>query len=227
MKQYSRARELLILGAAALASGLISPSTVRGQMMPPQVTTLAEGYSEEKAVAPVVDVFIPPVGNMRASLVLLQAEGIATDIFWQISVRVRWRAAYTAHAGCSGGPAARTILLAFSWDTPSDFHPRAMAYATPHRVDGTCITVFLDRLKPMIEASPRTAASLLGHVLAHEMGHILQGTDYHSESGVLKAHWSQSEIREIVMHHLSFTEYDRLAILSGLGVTALRVDPNE
>jgi hypothetical protein len=114
-----------------------------------------------------------------------------------------------------------------SWETPSHFHPGAMAYATLDRADGACITVFLDRLEPMTEASPHNAAALLGHVLAHEMGHILGGTGHHSESGVLKDRWSQSEIRAMVMHNLSFTDYDRLAILSGIGVAARRVDPHQ
>jgi hypothetical protein len=173
---------------------------VRGQVTPPQVTTLAEGYRDEKGVAP-IDVFLPPVVNERASLVMTHAKGIATDIFRTIGVNVRWETAHAAHARCSEGSSRRTILVAFSWDAPSQFHPGALAYANPYNMKAACMTVFLGRLKPMMEASPGRAASLLGQVLAYEMGHILEGTAYHSDSGVLKAHWSQSEISEMVMHN--------------------------
>ena len=225
-KRYSRWREFLILGVGAPASGMVGPSTLRGQRIPPQAAP-ADGYSGEKAVPPIVDVFLPPVLSQRVSLVLVRAKGIAADMFLQIGVQVRWRTAVAADAGCSGGRPRRVILLAFSWDTPSRVHPGATAYATPYRSDGACITVFLDRLKSMTDASPLSAAALLGHVLAHEMAHILQGTEHHSESGVLKDCWSQREIRAMVWRHLSFTDYDRLAILSGIGIAATRVDPGQ
>ena len=215
-----------MLAEAALALGLAGPSDVCSQVTPPRVTTPADSYSEEKGAAPVIEVFLPTVVNERASLVTAHAKGIATDIFRKIGVNVRWQTAYAAHARCSEGPSRRTILAAFSWNTPSQFHPGALAYASPYNMNGACMTVFLDRLEPMIEASPSGAASLLGHVLAHEMGHILKGTAQHSESGVLKGRWSQSEIREMGMHNLSFTDYDRSAILSGIGVTARQVHPH-
>lgn len=214
-----------MLAEAALALSLAGASAARGQVTPPQVTTLADSFKEEKGVAPVIDVFLPPVVNLRASLVTTRAKGITTDIFWRIGVKVRWQTAYAAYARCSEGPSRRKILVAFSWNTPSQFHPGALAYANPYNMNGACMTVFLDRLKPMIEGSPSGAASLLGHVLAHEMGHILEGNAQHSESGVLKGRWSRSEIRDMVVHNLSFTDYDRSAILAGIGVAARQVDP--
>jgi len=38
-------------------------------------------------------------------------------------------------------------------------------------------------------------SSLLGHVMAHEVGHILQGTTQHSESGIMRR-WTGQDFRD-------------------------------
>ena len=68
---------------------------------------------------------------------MTHAEGIATDIFRKIGVNVRWQTAHAAHA-VFRGPSHRTVLVAFSCDMPSQFHPRAMACAYPYNMNGAC-----------------------------------------------------------------------------------------
>lgn len=50
-------------------------------------------------------------------------------------------------------------------------------------------------------------AFLLGHVLAHELGHVLQGVARHSEEGVLKERWSAAEIQVMPTRQLRFTPH--------------------
>jgi hypothetical protein len=38
---------------------------------------------------------------------------------------------------------------------------------------------------------------LLGDVLAHEIGHLLLGSNSHSVSGIMSAHWYGDELRRI------------------------------
>jgi len=57
---------------------------------------------------------------------------------------------------------------------------------------------------------------LLGHVLAHEIGHILQGTDRHSETGLMKARWDSREIMAMDWKPLSFTADDVVLIRIGM-----------
>jgi len=47
-------------------------------------------------------------------------------------------------------------------------------------------------------------SSLLGHVMAHEIGHLLQGTTQHSESGIMKARWTGQDFTEKAWRPLGF-----------------------
>jgi hypothetical protein len=45
-------------------------------------------------------------------------------------------------------------------------------------------------------------------VLVHEITHILQGVDRHSESGIMKAQWTIDDYRAMASKPLSFTPLD-------------------
>jgi hypothetical protein len=63
-------------------------------------------------------------------------------------------------------------------------------------------------------------------VLVHEITHILEGIDRHSETGVMKAHWTEAEIAQMPLKPLCFTAYDVSLIQSGITVrqnTATRI----
>lgn len=47
---------------------------------------------------------------------------------------------------------------------------------------------------------------LLGHVLAHEIGHLLLGPNSHSATGIMMAGWSDEDLRTIARGCLFFTQ---------------------
>ncbi len=70
-------------------------------------------------------------------------------------------------------------------------HPEAfgVAYVVEETNRGWLATVFSDRIG---RAAPRLgvgADTLLGLVIAHEIGHLLLGVGYHGETGVMRAEW--------------------------------------
>ena len=75
----------------------------------------------------------------------------------------------------------------------------------------------IESLNKAIRLNPLGTGFLLGHVLAHEMGHVLQGVLRHSETGVLKARWSAGETRDMGKTRLHFTAYDAGLIVENLG----------
>ena len=166
-------------------------------------------------LAPVVTVLIPPVGPPMDH-VFYSGRAITERIFSETGVRIEWRLAGPHSPGCLKKPMHQTILLAFSWNTAEHFHAGALAFSNPYSTAGACVTVFMDRLKPMAAHNPVTAAFLLGHILAHEMAHVLQGIMRHSESGVLKEGWSPMEVDAMRKKPLRFTDYDKKLILEGL-----------
>ena len=64
--------------------------------------------------------------------------------------------------------------------------------------------VFWNRVQQTQATSKVDAALILGSVMAHEIGHLLLGSNAHSVNGIMQAHWKYSELRRISMGNLEF-----------------------
>ena len=127
----------------------------------------------------------------------------ASRLFREAGVAIEWA------IGGSCPPDRIRILL--SHNTPDTLYPGALAYALPF--EGTQVQVFLDRIE---ECSPSLVPHLLGYVLAHEVTHVIQGTDRHSDHGVMKAHWDGRDISQMQWDELRFADRDVHLMLIGL-----------
>jgi hypothetical protein len=76
------------------------------------------------------------------------------------------------------------------------------------------IVVFYSRVCQKM--SPARVPVLLAHVLAHEIAHILQGVQRHSESGLMKPQRDDADFFEMARKPLGFTEEDVDLIYRGL-----------
>lgn len=139
--------------------------------------------------------------------VLIMAEDVASKLFAEAGVRIKW---------CYGHPTEDAVSIEFSERTPSDYRPGSLAFALPY--EGVHITVFYDRVsrRAPVDLMP----TVLGHVLAHEITHVLQRIDRHSETGVMKAHWTNADLDKMAAKRLSFTTEDIELIQRGLATRA-------
>jgi hypothetical protein len=64
--------------------------------------------------------------------------------------------------------------------------------------------VFYDAVNRIAEER-RLGHTMLGDVLAHEIGHLLLGSNSHSVSGIMSAHWHGEELRRISEATMLFT----------------------
>jgi len=60
---------------------------------------------------------------------------------------------------------------------------------------------FLDRIQAL---EGRLGFALMGDVFAHELGHLLLGSNAHSVSGIMSAHWDGTELRLISQGSIGF-----------------------
>jgi hypothetical protein len=137
--------------------------------------------------------------------VIPKAERITTEMFAEIGVKVRLLASglvsdSNSNPGCP--PAIEALLES---KVPANVRPYALAYAAPYADSGIRIHVFVDRI---IRDGDPCVSCLLGHVLVHEIAHILEGTARHSQYGIMKASWTQRDYAQMQMHALRFADLD-------------------
>ena len=60
---------------------------------------------------------------------------------------------------------------------------------------GSLATVYADRVRLMAHSAGVDTAELLGRAMAHEIGHLLLGTNRHASRGLMRASWSSIDLR--------------------------------
>ena len=63
---------------------------------------------------------------------------------------------------------------------------------------------FYERIVDLAEHNGADIAALLGHVIAHEIGHLLLPYDSHSSSGVMRAEWDRAQFEDMAKGLLTF-----------------------
>jgi hypothetical protein len=154
------------------------------------------------------------VENTVGFTVLPLAEQVTSQMFSAARVRIDWR------QGLAGCPVEgiRISVSALSDHAPADLPASAMAYALPY--EGNHIVIFYDRLQRKVKGTQ--ISTLLAHVLAHEVTHILQGIHRHSDRGLMKATWDGSDYQAMMWKPLPFTPEDIELIQRGLAARATR-----
>jgi hypothetical protein len=60
---------------------------------------------------------------------------------------------------------------------------------------GALATVYVDRVQRIAATLGTDEAVLLGRAIAHELGHLLTGTNTHARVGLMRGHWTSEELR--------------------------------
>jgi hypothetical protein len=156
-----------------------------------------------------VDVYIN--GHDDSAQLLGPGTPLASAIFGKIGVRVIWHTGELQAGQNAFG--IRTVEHA-----PESATAEALASARVLSSSGAEITIYKDRVRRLLDAHRSLAGVAVGYVLAHELAHVMQGVARHSESGILKAHWTDQDFTEMVFHKLAFTEYDGELMHRGLAL---------
>ena len=172
------------------------------------------GFSQTLAAAPrTADITISVYDYANVSTELLAAaEEDARRIFLQAGVETLWATCLpkpqkAQPSDCQTVDATHLMLKIL---------PRAISAQARDRSDvlGTALVdakgigyyayVFYDSIRRVAEER-RLGHALLGDVLSHEIGHLLLGSNSHSVSGIMAAHWHGGEMRRISEGAMLFT----------------------
>ncbi|MEO8369682.1 MAG: hypothetical protein ABI806_10805 [Candidatus Solibacter sp.] len=144
-------------------------------------------------------------------------QGARATVSWmyaRLGIALAWSNASPKSGVQAAGAVA--IQIRFTRESTRSVSNDALAFALPYSGGINAITVIYPRIQAITGGQIGFELSLLAHVLAHEIGHVLQGTTLHSETGVMKAHWTHWECDDMVRRPLDFAPEDAQMIVRGL-----------
>jgi hypothetical protein len=115
------------------------------------------------------------------------------------SVDVIWRHCHGAPSPCDApmapGELAIRIVRA---PVPGHYRgslPLGDAFIDAHGGDAVLATIYFDRVAWLAKAAGADLRLLLARAIAHELGHLLLANATHGPHGLMRAMWSQNEVR--------------------------------
>ena len=138
---------------------------------------------------------------------------IGVDIVWVDRCPLACHLAFTreAQADTTDGDLMVTILPDAM--TSREFPAGVLGAA---REEGSVVYAFFGRIRFFAFERNLLPATLLGHVIAHEVGHVLL-REGHAPHGLMSARWVDPELLQAKVGRLGFTETQGSRIRSRLG----------
>ena len=144
--------------------------------------------------------------------VLSRAEEQAQRIFQHAGIEVKWLNCNMPAVSEGASQACREAVF------PEHLHLRIVRASQGLKAEAMGISfqaedgrgcyadLFYEPMKLLHKSDGTEIPSLLGHVAAHEIGHLLLGTNSHSAAGIMHAHWTAEELASAKSGGLVFSE---------------------
>lgn len=87
------------------------------------------------------------------------------------------------------------IVVRLMRRTPATVLTGALGYALPFAHIGAHVVIFYDRVEALASRVSEATYIILGHAIAHEMGHVLLGSSEHTSGGLMQAGWTPATWR--------------------------------
>jgi hypothetical protein len=157
---------------------------------------------------------VPPVVLQRAQRTVLR-------IFEQIAVRVDW-------VGCGLDRRDRepivtalsvpiTVAVVSRETRALDTIPPGVLGAVIRDAEAQEIGwVFFGRVEHAADSFALDAGMVLGHAIAHEVGHLLLPRGTHGPTGLMRASWRMEDLRDAVQGQLGFSQTEGALIRARL-----------
>lgn len=157
--------------------------------------------SARAAENPQVTVFVYNDTNLPAET-LKGAELQATKIFAAAGFDIAWRNCPCGNETHDRSEIERSVVLFLHVTThvaATTSDPTfGVAFLGPNGT-GRYGDIFWQKVQELQQKSQVNSSVILGSVMAHEMGHLLLGSNAHAISGIMQAHWEAPELHRIAM----------------------------
>lgn len=154
-----------------------------------------------------------------------EAEEVATEIFLKAGVESRWVEPSSAPQkgqgnavgeGSRGGSNIQLSILSRGMTDRLRLPNGVMGVAPGTERDRQLVYVFYNRVEGLGRAQERTrvegnicasasTAQILGHAIAHEIGHLLLNLKSHSDTGIMQGDWNLKQLQDACYGSLLFT----------------------
>jgi hypothetical protein len=142
--------------------------------------------------------------HSRAPLpVIAAARAASGDLFSAIGIDIEWRG-----SAPEPPPDGAYLVMTIVNHAPPDFGAGVLAAAYPF--ERVHIRLLYDRVLASagLPVEPLRLAHTMAYVMAHEIGHMLQGVSRHSATGVMKAKLGQEDLLAMQLGKLRFEPSD-------------------
>jgi len=167
------------------------------------------GLARERPTRPQVTIDVYDDAKVSEQ-VLAQAEEEATRVFRRAGVDSVWIGCISLKADlhrdseCQPEGPTHLALRIVPWSSKLRNDVFGTAFLSAEG-EGTYSDVFYQSVEKLHKDWHASLSRVLGHVMAHEIGHLLLGTNAHSSTGIMRPHWQSQELRSIGMGTMLFT----------------------
>jgi hypothetical protein len=182
-----------------------------------RAASLKERTGKALVTVRIYDGFGLPVDDITAARAeadrILREAGIEPVWLHCSAVAEQWRG---SRARCEMGVGPDEIVVRLLRSSPPDSAsgrvPLGEALIDREAHTGSLATVFADRVATTSDRAGANPRGVLGRVIAHEIGHLLLGSNQHAAHGVMRAIWTDLELRRALglEWHFSASEARRM-----------------
>ncbi len=144
------------------------------------------------------------------------------------SVAVRWEecAVGSLTVRCDAPLAGEYVVRIVRTADASGRGPHALGDALVDIATGSAVfaTIYFQRVQRLSQSAGADEGELLGHAIAHELGHLLLASHAHSGQGLMRPVWRERELRRRSAGDWQFSAQDAATIRAR--IEAARLAPN-
>jgi len=143
------------------------------------------------------------------------AQEVATGIYGNAGIGVEWLECYSTEGDLNYNPNCGRLsptslvvrILPRSKAEALKQPPSALGFAMLSNSGELAhyASVFYHRVEELSGIWTSSRPVVLGHVIAHEMGHLLLGQGGHSRAGLMTANWDRAELERVNQRAFTFT----------------------